>query len=189
MRVPSRLTATLRISTVAPFPCLLMSMFYDIYGLSSERNAPTVERFLSQFCDRYALDPLSDTWLQVAASESYQVPEVELPVASIADLIDYAVQNPTHCFVFYNQQALRPDITCVFFKFTYDGKVVFGVSIEETGFNLEDNFPHALTIEAEIVRLTGAYKSFIAVEQPPAQDEAQFDVDSAVWQSTRDEFN
>jgi hypothetical protein len=166
-----------------------MSMFYDIYGLSQERNGPAIERFLSHFCDRNALDPLSDKWLQVAENEQYQVPEIELPLNSIADLIDYAVQNPTHCFVFYNQEALRPDVTCVFLKFTYDRKVIFGVSIEETGINLEDNFPHALTIEAEIIRITGAYKSFIAVEEPPAKDEEAFDADREAWQSIRDRLN
>jgi hypothetical protein len=157
-------------------------MFYDIYGLSKERNGPTIERFLSHFCDRNALDPLVNKWIQVADNEQYQVPEVELPLYSIADLIAYAVQNPTHCFVFYNQEALRPDVTCVFLKFTYDGKVVFGISIDETDSNLEDNFPHARTIEAEIIRLTGAYKGFIAIEEPPAKDEEQFDEDRAAWQ-------
>lgn len=189
IRVNSSLTATLRVSTCATFPFLLMSLFYDIYGLSRERNGPTVERFLSHFCNRTALDPLSDKWLQVAANEHYQVPEVELPLQSIADLIAYAVQNPTHCFVFYNQEALRPDVTCVFLKFTYDGKVVFGVSIDETGSNLVDNFPHALTIEAEITRLTSAYKSFIAVEEPPAKDEEAFDAARAAWQGIRNRLS
>jgi hypothetical protein len=161
-------------------------MFYDIYGLSKERNELTIERFLSHFCDRNALDPLSNQWIQVADNEQYQVPEVELPLHSIADLIAYAVQNPTHCFVFYNQEALRPDVTCVFLKFTYDGKVVFGVSIDETGSNLEDNFPYTFTIESEIIRLTDAYKSFIAVEQPPAKDEAEFDADREAWQGLRE---
>ena len=110
-----------------------MSAFFDIYCLSNGRNEATVERFLQYFCYREHLEPLPEMWIQVSPSEKYCVPKVELPLNSIAEMIDYAVRNPTHCFSFYSKNALRNDLKTVIIKFTYDGKVVFGISIEEWG--------------------------------------------------------
>ncbi|RYE90192.1 MAG: hypothetical protein EOO37_03510 [Cytophagaceae bacterium] len=164
-------------------------MLYDIYGLSLGRDEATIEGFLRHFCDRYSIEPLVDNWLQVRANEKYQIPEVELPLHSIAELIEYGINNPTHQFNFYNQTALRPDIHTVFLNFTYDSKVVFGISIYETTDYGEDNFPRACAIEEEIIHVTHSYKSFIAVEYPPADDEKEFDADILVWQNMRDEYS
>lgn len=151
----------------------------DIYCLSEERNTATIERFLAHFCQRPALDPLTDTWLQVRPHEKYPaVPEVEFLVHSVAEVINYAVRNPTHGFNFYTQVALRPDIRCIIIQFTYDAKVVFGISIVGGG-------SRAFTIEDEIKQLTQAHKSFIATEYPPADDEEEFANDAAMWQGLR----
>ncbi|MDO7877108.1 hypothetical protein Q5H93_20350 [Hymenobacter sp. ASUV-10] len=153
-------------------------MFYDIYGLSLERNSATVERFLARFCWRAGLEPLTDTFLQVWPREKYPtVPMVELDIHSIAELTDYAERNPTHGFNFYTQVALRSDIKTVIIKFTYDAKVVFGISITDWG----DNYSQAHAIEKEIREITQAYKSYISLEYPPADDEEEFDEDMIVW--------
>lgn len=163
-------------------------MFYDIYGLSTQRDAVTVERFLNHFCDRAQLEPLVDTWLQVWPNEKYQTPEVERPLHSIAELLAYAVANPSHAFVFYNQKGLRDDVTCMILQFTYDAKVVFGISIETNTVDGTDTYAQAITVEAEIRHITGATKSYIAAEYPPAQDEEEFDADITTWQNGRSRY-
>ncbi|UOQ75117.1 hypothetical protein [Hymenobacter cellulosilyticus] len=157
-------------------------MFYDIYGLSMGRDQSTVERFLRHFCYRDPIaEPLQDQWVQVWPSEKYHIPElIELPMTSIADMIAYAVRHPNHGFVFYNQFALRTNVKSAIVKFTYDGKVVFGISISDAY--------QVLAIEAEIKHVTQAYKSYIAVEYPPACDEEEFDADVLMWQDSREDY-
>ena len=43
------------------------------------------------------------------------------------------------------------------------------------------NFPRARLLEAEIRIVTEAYKSYISVEYPPANDEEEFYTDVAMW--------
>jgi hypothetical protein len=163
---------------------LSSAMFFDIYCLSTERNAPTVERFLGRFCERERLDPLHEVWLYVMPNEQYGVLEYhEFSPASVAEVITYAVAHPTHCFSFSSQAALRPGITTLHLQFTYDGKVVFGVSIEEM-----DGYHQAQVITAEITHLTHAYKGYIAVEYPPACDEEEFDADVLMWQNIGEDY-
>lgn len=162
-------------------------MLYDIYCLSRGRDAATIERFLQHFCYRDQLEPLVNQWLQVWVKEQGFLAEVERPLLTIADLVDYATQHPTHCFVFYQQLALRAGVQSVILKFTYDAQVVMGVSLAEKQADGTDNFARALQIEADIRRLTGAPKSYIAVEYPPAADEHEFEKDIAMWQPLRDQ--
>jgi hypothetical protein len=159
-------------------------MFFDIYCLSTERNEPTVERFLRRFCEREQLDPLPETWLYVMPSEKYQVLEYhEFSPASVAEVIAYAVAHPTHSFGFSSHAALRPGITTLHVRFTYDAKVIFGVSMEEM-----DGYHQAQAFAAEITHLTHAHKSFTALEYPPACDEEEFDADVLMWQNISEDY-
>jgi hypothetical protein len=162
-------------------------MFYDIYGLSRKRDAATIERFLQHFCYRDQVEPLVNQWLQVWVKGTGFLDEVERPLTTVDELITYAIQHPTHCFVWYQQLALRGGIKAVITKFTYDGQIVFGISLAEGQVNGVDNFAWALQIEAEIRQLTEAHKHYIAVEYPPAGDEQEFDTDVAMWQQIRDD--
>lgn len=154
-------------------------MFFDIYCLSTERNELAVERFLCRFCERERLDPLPETWLYMMPSVKYQALEYhEFLPASMAEVIASAVGHPTHCFEFSTRAALRPGITTLHLRFTYDGQVVFGVSIEEM-----DGYHRAQALATEITHLTRAHKSYIAVEYPAACDEEGFDADVLMWQN------
>lgn len=165
-----------------------MGAFYDIYGLSLRRDETTVERFLKHFCYRESIEPISEKWIQVQSSEKYQVSEVELPLNSIAEMLEYAICNPTHCFVFYNQVALKAEIKCIILKFTWDEKIVFGISIEEWTASGTDNYLQARIIEAEIKLITESYKSYISVEYPPASDEEEFNEDVVMWRNIGDNY-
>jgi hypothetical protein len=162
-------------------------MFYDVYGLSRKRDAATIERFLHHFCYRDQLEPLVDQWLQVWVKGTGFLDEVERPLTTVDELVTYAVQHPTHCFVWYQQFALRGDIKSVILKFTYDEQIVFGISLAEGQADGTDNFAWALQVEAAIRQLTEAHKHYIAVEYPPADDEQEFDVDVAMWRQIRDD--
>ncbi|RSK23968.1 hypothetical protein [Hymenobacter metallilatus] len=163
-------------------------MYYDVYALSSKRDATTVENFLSHFCDRSLLEPVVDRWIHVSANEKYHTPEVDIPLHFIAELIAYAVANLNHAFNYYTDEGIRDNIDCVIIQFTYDGKVVFGISVGCTQDAGGDNIAQAIQVEAEIRQVTGAYKSYIAGEYPPARDEEQFDTDVAMWKELRDSF-
>ncbi|MCR5889949.1 hypothetical protein LRS06_19665 [Hymenobacter sp. J193] len=163
-------------------------MYYDIYGLSAGRDEDTVERFLAHFCDRTCIEPLVNKSLYVWQNDKYNTPEVFRPLHSIAELIAYAVANPNHLFNFYNHKGLRDDVFSTIIQFTNDGKVVFGISVWYDTDEGSDTYEDAYLVEAEIRQVTGAYKSCITVEYPPARDEEEFDEDVAMWKDMHDSF-
>ena len=71
-------------------------------------------------------------------------------------------------------------------KFTFDDKIIFGISIEENSLTDEgqliDNYDKALEIQKEIQELTNSTKTCIQFEYAPADDEEEFDSDIKLWQ-------
>lgn len=158
-------------------------MYYDIYGLSRGRDAPTIERFLQHFCQREQLEPLINQWLQVWTPEGRFLDEVERPLTTVAEVVAYATAHPTHCFVWYQLHAVRADLHSVLLKFTTDAQLVCGLCIAAGNPGGEDTLPQAQQLEAELRQVVGAHNSYIAVEYPPADSEAEFEADRVAWQS------
>ena len=83
---------------------------------------------------------------------------------------------------------LRKTVQCYLPITTFDGKIIFGISIEENKLNqneLIDNFDIALDIEHEITELTNSKKTLIAIEHAPSDDEDEFNKDIEYWSSIR----
>lgn len=157
---------------------------YDIYSLS-ERNKRYIERFLRHFCDRGMIENRAGHEITIDGHEKYGVPAQSIPVSSLTEVIDYGVSHPTHGFTFYvSDHLLTRAIKGVILKFTYDGKIIFGVYIEVYkpllfGW-LTHNIRLARRLEKEVALLTNTIKTSIHVEYAPADDEEEFDSDTAL---------
>lgn len=171
-----------------------MAGFFDIYALSRHRDVATIERFWATFCDRPRLELVEDYEIRVASSKKYGLLGVEVLVNSLTELIATGVNNPDYSFAFYNSHSLepnnihnlRPDLKSVFLKFTFDGQVIFGLSIDECLVNGKTSYSYASKLACELEILTKAHKTYIAYEYPPADDEEEFDEDVDMWQNLRE---
>ena len=157
---------------------------YDIYSLSAERNKRNIEKFLSHFCDRAKIENREGQDILITGHKKYGIEETTIPVTSLSEVIDYGISHPNHGFVFYiSDHLLTKKIKGIILKFTYDGKIIFGVYIEVhepllLGWR-RNQIRLARRLEKEIGRLTNAVKTNILVEYAPADDEEEFVSDSA----------
>ena len=160
---------------------------YDIYGLSDKRDKETIERFLDHFCYRSMIENREGQEIGILKNDKYRIDEINIPVSTLSEVIDYGMNHPNHGLAFYIGDSLKDDINFVILKFTYDGKIIFGVSIEEKRLinenELADNYDKAKAIEKQIARLTNSTKTSIQFEYAPSDDEEQFDSDSELWKS------
>jgi hypothetical protein len=168
-----------------------MPPFYDIYGLSERRDIETTEIFLNHFCYRDKVEDRDKHEIGIFKNDKYGVDELIIQIKTLSEVIEYAVNNRKQCFVFYIGDYLKKNIGHIILKFTYDEKVIFGISIEEKilteNGQLVDNYEEALIIEKEISKLTNATKTSIQFEYPPSDTEEEFDSDIELWRSMNDE--
>lgn len=168
-----------------------MPPYYDIYGLSKERNKQTIEKFLNHFSHRDKIEVRMGQEILVNGNQKYNVKESCTPISTLSEVISYGINNPIQGFTFYISDNLKEGINGLILKFTYDGKIIFGASIEEKDIedngNISDNYTRALEIERQIAELTNAYKSSIQVEFAPSDDEEEFDQDIEIWKKMNEE--
>ena len=76
-------------------------------------------------------------------------------------------------------------------KFTFDGKVIFGISVEEKKIDdngiLIDNYDKALEVEKKIAELTNSTKTSIQFDYAPSDDEEEFDSDIEMWRNMNED--
>jgi hypothetical protein len=167
-----------------------MPPFYDIYGISKSRDKETIELFLNFYCQRELIENFEGKGVEVAiySNEKYGVKETYIPVNTLSEVIDYGLSRPNLGFAFYigTKSNYKKDIDGVILKFTFDDKIIFGISIEENSLTDEgqliDNYDKALEIQKEIQELTNSTKTCIQFEYAPADDEEEFDSDIKHWQ-------
>jgi hypothetical protein len=170
-----------------------MSPCYDIYGLSKNRNRQTIENFLNHFCYRDKIEDREGQEIFVYSNEKYKIEEVCTPIKTMTEVIDYGLLNRNHGFAFYISDHLKNEVSInqIILKFTYDGKMIFGVSVDEririNSGDLIDNFEKAQAIEKKIAELTGSTKTSIQFEYAPSDDEDEFDEDVVRWQKIKEE--
>lgn len=162
--------------------------YFDIYVLSDERNTEAIEKFLMRYCDR-AANEMRDGGQEIAIykSDKYGIAEQFIPIDTLTAVIRHGTQNLHHGFCFYISRHLK-GVKDVMLKFTYDGKMVFGVSIDTGLHDDYGNYPYAKQLAGELKKITKGYKENITVEYAPADDEEEFDADVAMWQAMNDEF-
>ena len=157
-----------------------MPPYYDVYGISKHRDRKTIECFLSAFCHRGEVESQEGTVIGMLANEKYRVAEIELPVNTLTEVVDFGLQNSGYGFSFYIASGLI-NVKMVILKFTYDGLIIFGVSIEEMDDNWVDNLPKARELAVKIARLTQSYKTSIQFECGTADDAGEFEEDHQLF--------
>ncbi len=164
-----------------------MPPFYDIYAISKNRDKKTIEKFLEYFSFRDKIEDRSGQEIRVYKNEVYEVEDKVIIINTLSEVVDCGVINRIHGFTFYIGDNLKPEINSIILKFTYDEKIIFGVSVEEKDKSKKDNYAHAYSIEKEIVRITNAYESSIQFEYAPSDDENEFYEDKKVWEQMNEE--
>lgn len=166
---------------------MIMPPFYDIYAISNNRDKKTIEEFLDNFSFRNKIEVREDHEIGVSKNEDYDIEELIIPISTLSEVIEFGINNRGHGFVFYISDNLKSGIKCIILKFTYDEKVIFGISVEEKDENLNDNYKYACKVKNEIVKITDAYESSIQFEYPPSDDEGEFYKDIKLWENVNNE--
>jgi len=164
-----------------------MPAYYDIYGISKRRDKETIERFLNYYSHRDKIEIREDLEIGVSKNEEYGIHEIIIPIKTLSEVIDYGIKNRNHGYVFYIGDNLKSEINHIILKFTYDEKMIYGISVEEKDNKLQDNYPHAFRIEKEIALITNSYESSIQFEYAPSDDEREFYEDKLVWEQMNEE--
>lgn len=168
-----------------------MPPYYDIYGLSKQRDKNTVEMFLSHFANREKIEDREGQEIAVYKNEKYGTEETWTAISTLTEVIDFGLKNQNLGFAFYIGDNLKEGINHIILKFTFDGKIIFGISVEEKKIdyngNLIDNYDKALEVEKKIVELTNSIKTSIQVEYAPSDDEEEFDSDIEIWRNMNEE--
>lgn len=158
-----------------------MPPYYDIYGLSKQRDKQTIEKFLNHFSSRDRIENRDGQEIIVYKNEKYNIEETSTAIKTLSDVIDFGLRNRDLGFAFYIGDNLKKDINHIILKFTFDGKIIFGISIEEKiildNGELQDNYDKASAIEETILKLTNSIKTSIQFEYAPSDDEEEFDRD------------
>lgn len=168
-----------------------MPQYYDIYGLSKQWDKKSIEKFLNHFSHRDKIENREGQEIAVYKNEKYSVEETWTPISTLTNVIDYGLAHEDHGFAFYISDNLKEGISHLILKFTYDRKVIFGVSIEENRIanngELIDNYDKSLEAEKSIAELTNAAMTSIQFENAPSDDEEEFDKDIEVWKNMNEE--
>lgn len=168
-----------------------MPPYYDIYGLSRQRDKTTVEKFLNHFSDREKIEDREGQEITVYKNEKYKIEETLASIRTLTEVINLGLENQNFGFAFYIGDNLREGINHIILKFTFDRKIIFGISVEENRIaddgKLIDNYDKALEIETKIAELTNSTKTSIQFEYAPSDDEEEFDRDSEIWRNMNEE--
>jgi hypothetical protein len=168
-----------------------MPPYYDIYGLSRQRDKRTVEKFLNYFSIREKIENREGQEIVVYKNEKYKIGETLITISTLTEVIDFGLENKNFGFAFYIGDNLKKGINHIILKFTFDGKIIFGISVEEKKIeyngNLIDNYDKAIEVEKAIAELTNATKTSIQFEYAPSDDEEEFDSDIEIWRNMNDE--
>lgn len=168
-----------------------MSLCYDIYALSTHRNQETIEKFLHYYTNRPGIEDREGEEIMVYSNEKYGVQEISIPVHTMTDVLAFGIKNENKGFYFYVSDHLLAGVRFVILKFTYDNKLIFGISVDESRVEdngrIVDNYDRALKIQSELVELTQATKTSIMYEYAPADDEEEFDADIEQWKTMNKE--
>lgn len=169
-----------------------MPPYYDIYALSKVRNKQNIENFLACFAYRNQIENCENQEIRTFSIKDPEK-EVLIPVLTLTEVIHFGVENQDHCFAFYIGDHLKRGINHIILKFTADGKIIFGISIEEKRIEPNglwtDNYDHAYKIEKQLTAFTQASKTSIQFEYPPADNEEEFDKDILLWKNIRAAIN
>lgn len=164
---------------------------YDIYGLSRQRDKKNIEKFLNYFSTREKIENIEGQEIVILKNEKYKKEQAFISISTLTEVIDFGLKNQNLGFGFYISDNLKKGISYIILKFTFDGKIIFGISIEEKNItnngNLIDNYDKALEIEKIIAEITNSKKTSIQFEYAPSDDEEEFDINIEMWRKMNEE--
>lgn len=162
-----------------------MPPYYDIYALSLRRDEATINKFLDTYAYRDKIEDQAGQEISVSVDDADAAADLNVNINTLTEVIDLGLNNMDMGFVFYIGDHLKSGIDHIVLKFTYDRKMIFGISLEEKVMDgagvLVDNYPKAMELEQAIAALTHAVKTSIQFEYPPADDEPEFDEGMLLW--------
>ena len=152
--------------------------WFDIYGLSDKRDKEIIELFLSAFAYRDQIEARAGDIVTIFSNEKYNVNKEDISIETTTDLINFGVRNRNKGFCAYFHRGLKPDITSLLLKFTYDDKIIYGVSVDES------NKTGAMNVREKLIKDFHVKDVSIEFENPPADDEAEFYKNKEEWKDT-----
>ena len=153
-----------------------MPPYYDIYGITKRRDINFIEKVIKYYGDRDALENQEGSEILLDPHDKYEQKEANIPIKTLGEVIKYGVEHPTAGFSFYlGKKTLRSPHTDLILRFTYDCKLIIGVSVEDTDEQGNDNLYTAKQVELALKDLLTTEKTFVQLECAPPDDENDFD--------------
>ena len=158
---------------------------FDIYGFSRAREQNTIEDFLNYYIHRDKSERYHGLEITVWENEKYGIDEwfnIGGENISLSEVIEYGVKNKKHGFTNYIYAPYCKSIVeRVILHFTYDGALIFGVSIDAGEVYDINKYNNALKVAHELIGRFGIIKTSIQWLTGPAKDEEEFDSDIKYW--------
>lgn len=165
-----------------------MQPYIDIYTLTYHRNKETIERFLSDFTDRQAIEDQKDGELmlltkgktsnELAGANEY----VWMKAITVTNSIEIGLSEPDNCFTLY-LASNQLEIDLAILTFTQDNKLILGLSIFEYKDEKEtlDNYGLARELRDRLQSNFHGVKSYFGLEAAPVYTETKFDKEMEIW--------
>ena len=156
-----------------------MTICLDVYVLIHQREEETIEKFLDEYIDRNAQEDRGDEELMILPPDKFGQQDLKLedfvwiPAKTLTNSIAKGLEHPSKCFALYFSST-RLDIHQVALKFTYDGKLVLGLSVDDWK-QTEKNMELAEQLMDDLMNQFGGKKGMVVLEIPPPDSEAGFD--------------
>lgn len=149
--------------------------WFDIYGLSDKKDKELINKFLSEFAHRDQIEDRSGDIVAIFSDQNDDANQENIAVETTTDLIELGVKTFNKGFVAYFHKGLKPDITSLLLKFTYDNKIIYGVSVDQ------NNKTEARNVRDKLIRDFHVKDVSIECEFPPADDESEFYRNKEYW--------
>ena len=130
----------------------------DIYTISNNRNNENIEKFLLKYVDRKIIQETKDFEVDILNNNTHR----NIKLKSFNDLIGLGLSDFKNCFTIYLSSAIL-EIKSIILSFTADGKVIFGISIDEN-----NNYEFAEKLSVDLKSNNFGIESFFDIESIPA---------------------
>ena len=156
-----------------------MSLCLDIYTLIHNRERESIERFLSTYIDRNAQENRGNEELMILPSSKLNQKELALDdydwviTKTLTNSIAYGLSDSTNCFSLYFP-SIKPKIYQVSLSFTYDGKLVFGLEIDDWK-QTKENLDLAEKLMDNLMKQFKGKTGAVVFEIPPPISEVEFE--------------
>lgn len=156
-------------------------MTLDVYGLTANRDRPTIQAFLDAYVDQVASDDRGDEELLL---KSLTPPDAVTgldtwdsePARSLTHIIERGLDYPRRAFTVY-LESRREDVDRAILRFTTDDMLVLGLSVEDEGVEgatPESEERHAKDLLDEVMAHFHCHMGTILLESPPPENEDAF---------------